>query len=74
MKNQPVFYKEKGDYDKAELLLIEAIEGRRLKLGDNHSHTIDSLNDLIKLYEVWNNLEKAEWWRIKLSKAETEEQ
>src|SRR4030042_2040019 len=29
MKNLPVFYKEKGDCDKAEPMLIQAIEGQR---------------------------------------------
>jgi hypothetical protein len=35
------------------------VEGRRLKLGDTHSHTIESLNNLIALYEAWNKPEKA---------------
>ena len=60
MKNQSVFYKEKGDYDKAETLLIQAVEGRRLKLGDTHPHTLESWNNLIELYEVWGKPEKAE--------------
>ena len=46
-------------YDKAELLLIQAIEGRRLKLGDTHPHTLESMNNLIDLYEAWNKPEKA---------------
>jgi hypothetical protein len=33
--------------------------GRRLKLGDNHPHTIESLNNLIALYESWDKTEKA---------------
>ena len=39
MHELAVLYKEKGDYDKAEQLLLEALEGRRLKLGDTHTHT-----------------------------------
>ena len=66
MKNQSVFYKEKGDYDKAETLLIQAFKGRRLKLGDTHPHTVESLNNLIALYEAWNKPEKANQWRAKL--------
>ncbi|MHC4752266.1 MAG: tetratricopeptide repeat protein, partial [Planctomycetota bacterium] len=58
--------KEQGDYDRAEPLLIEAVEGRRLKLGDEHPHTIESLNNLIELYKVWNKPEQAEQWRAKL--------
>ena len=43
---------QQARYNKAELLLLEAVEGRRLKLGDQHPHTIESLNNLIELYEV----------------------
>jgi hypothetical protein len=44
-----MLYKEQDRYDKAEQLLLEAIEGRRLKLGDTHPHTIESLNNIIAL-------------------------
>ncbi|MFC1634823.1 tetratricopeptide repeat protein [Planctomycetota bacterium] len=65
-----VLYKEQARYDEAELLLLEAIEGRRLILGDTHPHTIESLNNLIDLYEDWNKPEKAEEWRAKLAQIE----
>ena len=68
MKSLPVLYKEKGDYNKAEQLLLEA---RRLRLGDTHPHTIESMNNLIELYEAWSKPEKAKWWRSKLSRTET---
>ena len=32
--------------------LLEAVEGRRLKLGDEHPHTLESWNNLIELYET----------------------
>ena len=48
----------------------EAVEGRRLKLGDTHPHTLESLNNLIVLYESWNKPEKANEWREKLTKIE----
>ena len=67
-------YKEKGDYDKAEQLLLEALEGRRLKLGDTHTHTLKSLNNLIELYEAWGKSEKAAEWRAKLPKGEVVEE
>jgi len=57
-----VLYKEQGDYDKAEPLLLAAVEGRRLKLGDKHTHTVESLNNLIDLYEAWDKPEQAEEW------------
>jgi hypothetical protein len=50
--------------------LLEALEGRRLKLGDTHPHTIQSLNKLIDLYEAWRKPEEAEKWRAKLLKTE----
>ena len=53
-----------------EPLLLEALEGRRLKLGDTHQHTQESLNNLIELYEAWGKPEKAEEWRGKLPKKE----
>jgi hypothetical protein len=37
-----VLYKEQGDSAKAEPLLLEALEGRRLKLGDTHPHMLKS--------------------------------
>jgi hypothetical protein len=51
---------------KAEPLLLEALAGRRLKLGDTHPHTIESWHNLIDLYEAWNKPEKAKEWRAKL--------
>jgi len=45
---------------------LEAIEGRRLKLGDKHPHTLESMNNLIDLYESWNKPENAKEWRTKL--------
>lgn len=55
---------------KAEPLLREAVEGRRLKLGDTHPHTIESWYNLITLYEAWNKPEEVEEWRAKLSQTE----
>jgi hypothetical protein len=55
-------------------LLRDAIEGRRLKLGDTHPPTIESLNNLIDLYEDWNKPEKAKEWRAKLPQAEAVEE
>ena len=65
-----VFYKEQGDYDKAEPLFIQALNGRCLKLGDTHPHTKESFNELIDLYEAWNKPEKANEWRPKLEQIE----
>jgi hypothetical protein len=61
-----VLYKEQERYDQAEPLLLEAVEGRRLKLGNTHPHTLESLKNLINLYEAWEKPDKAEEWRAKL--------
>jgi hypothetical protein len=69
-----VLYKEQERYEEAESLLLEAIEGRHLKLSDTHPHMLESWNNLIELYEAWNKPEKAEQWRTKLPKTEAVEQ
>jgi hypothetical protein len=51
-------------------LHLDTLEGRRLKLGDTRPYTLESTNNLIKLYEAWNKPEKAEVWRAKLPRAE----
>ncbi|MFC1634052.1 tetratricopeptide repeat protein [Planctomycetota bacterium] len=67
-------YEEQVRYDDAEPLLIQAFEGWHLKLGDTHPHTIESWKNLIKLYEAWNKLEKADQWRAKLPQKEAVEE
>jgi hypothetical protein len=51
-------------------VLPGAIEGRRLKLGDTHPHTLESLNNPVDLYETWNKSEKADEWCAKLTPIE----
>jgi hypothetical protein len=70
IKSQPVFYKEQALYDKVEPLLLEALEGRRLKLSDTHPHTLDSWHILIILYKAWGKPVKSEEWRAKLPRTE----
>jgi hypothetical protein len=41
-----------------------------LKLGDSHPHTLQSLNNLVALYEAWNKPEEANEWRVKLTQIE----
>jgi hypothetical protein len=74
MNGLAIVYKEQARYQDAEELLLEAVEGRRLKLGDTHPHTLQSINNLIALYEAWDKPKKAEEWRAKLSETETVEQ
>ena len=67
-------YKEQARYDDAERLLLEALEGRRLKLGDTHPHTIESFNNLIDLYKSLGKPEKVKEWRMKLAQIEDYEE
>jgi len=66
--------KEQARYDKAEPLLLEAVEGRRIKLGDKHPHTLESWKNLIDLYKAWGKPEKAAEWRSKLPRTEAVEE
>ena len=61
-------------YEEAEPLLIEAIQGRRLKLGYTHPHTLESWKNLIDLYEAWNKPEEAAKWRARLPQTEAAKQ
>ena len=42
--------------------------------GENHPANLESLNNLIELYEAWGKPEKAEEWRAKLPLTEAVEQ
>ena len=55
-----MLYKEQGRYQETESLLLEAAEGRRLRLGDEHPRILESWNNLIELYEAWDKPEEAE--------------
>jgi tetratricopeptide (TPR) repeat protein len=63
-------YAAQGRYDEAEPLLTKAYNGRISKLGPEHPHTLESLNNLIELYEAWEKPERAEEWRAKLPQTE----
>jgi hypothetical protein len=55
---------------KVKSLFDEASKGKKLKLGGDHPHTQQSLNDLIDLYKAWNRPEKAQERRAKLPQTE----
>jgi len=59
-------YKEQACYNDAGQLLLEAVGGRCLKLGDKHPHTPESMNNLIELYKSWGKPKKTDQWRVKL--------
>lgn len=47
-------------------VLLGAFRGREIKLGPGHRHTIDSLRELVDLYESWGKPDEAAKWRAKL--------
>ena len=69
-----LLYIARGAYDQAEPLLLAACNGRETKLGPDHPRTIDSLNQLINLYESWPKPDEAATWRAKLPDREAIEE
>lgn len=53
---------------------MDAVKGRRLKLGGTHPHTKESLNSLIDLYEAWNKPDRTKEWRERLAQIEDSEE
>ena len=47
-------------------LLLEAFHGRKARLGPDHPHTLDSLRELVNLYESWPKPDEAAKWQAKL--------
>ncbi|KAF0249971.1 MAG: peptidase-like protein, partial [bacterium] len=54
------FYKNNGDYAKAEFLYIQALEINKKVLGDNHHDTASSMSNLANLYYSKEDYNKAE--------------
>ena len=70
MNDLAILYRKQLLYNEVENLLIEPVKGRCHKLGDTHTHTLESLENLIALYQAWNKPEKAKAWRAKLLQIE----
>ena len=51
---------KQGDFDEAERLFYEALEGRQRKLGDDHPACFESMHELAVLYLVQARYEEAE--------------
>ena len=64
------FFKDQQRYDKAEPLMLRAVWGRRITLGDAHPDTLESWQNLIDLYEAWNKPDEAERWRSRRPQTE----
>ena len=55
-----VFHREQKHYEKAEKLLTEALEKRKIKLGVDHPRTLQSVHELAMLYKDKGDYDKAE--------------
>ena len=64
LRNLGGLYQQKKKSDNTKL---DSKQGRRLKLGDTHPHTQESVKTLIDLYEAWGKPGEAQKWRSKLS-------
>ena len=69
-----VLYLRQARYEDAEPLLLEAFHSRETKLGPAHPHTIDSLKQLVTLYESWPKPDEAAKWRLRLPKTKATEE
>jgi len=59
-------YVEQARYGEAEPLLVQQFQSRGEQFGPEHPHTIESLKNLIDLYEAWGKPGEAVKWRKKL--------
>ncbi|MBN2130717.1 MAG: tetratricopeptide repeat protein [Sedimentisphaerales bacterium] len=58
-------YVEQARYADAEPLLLQEFQRRAEQFGPDHSHTVETRNRLVSLYESWNKPEEAARWRAK---------
>ena len=63
-------YVEQSRYGEAEPLLQWAYQRRENLFGTENPHTIDMLEQLLKLYKAWNKPKKAEEWQEKIPQTE----
>ena len=62
--------KRQGRYEDAKRLLLDTLHGRATKLGSENLRTVESLSQLVTLYESWNKPAEAAEWRSKLANEE----
>lgn len=60
-------------FQDAETLTVGSYEELKASQGEKSLNTIDALNRVIKLYEMWNKPEDAERFRAKLIKQSSEQ-
>ena len=65
---------KRGQYAGAEQQLIKALEFSRRLFGEEHPETRACLEHFVRLYEAWDEPEKAEEWRAKLTQREAVEE
>jgi hypothetical protein len=53
---------------------LDTFHGRETKFGPEHPHTIESLKQLVTLYESWPKPDEAAKWRAKLAETKATEE
>jgi len=74
MNNRARTFHGQGLYQEAEQLFIKALAIRRRVLGEGHPDTLESVNNLVELYEAWGKPEQADKWRAKLPRKKDAEE
>jgi serine/threonine protein kinase len=59
-------YVQQARYGEAEPLLQQELRRRERQFGPDHPHTLDSLRELVHLYESWNKPDEAEQYKARL--------
>jgi len=59
--------------EEAEPLLLQAFHVRQTKIGPEHPHTVESLNESVRLYKSWGNPGQAVQYRARLSEKPEED-
>jgi serine/threonine protein kinase/tetratricopeptide (TPR) repeat protein len=60
-------YAARGDYEDAELLLLESYPTLSRNLGEKQELTQQAIQRIVKLYIAWNRPEQASRWRARLA-------
>jgi tetratricopeptide (TPR) repeat protein len=62
-----------GDYERAEEMLLQALRESRDRFGDRHQDTLETLRNLIELYDITGRPDQADKLRAELPQTDSEE-
>ncbi len=67
-KGYGVTLTRRGDFGAAEPELLQAVQALAAKFGDQHTRTQRALQATVDLYEAWDQPQKAEPFRARVSR------